>query len=283
MWGGVSRSYSARGGSQNTRVRRAYPLVGSSPVPRIGGHSGPPAGPLPLYSWEGSVQLGTPRPVGPALCSGLGRSLGDPPPHPEQRGGPHPHHGLEPRFRAAPQRVVSVASRPMEDGEAHRLCTLGTAESLRRMLAEEEGVEVTQTNTVLTGCSIRQMGAAVPTAGPISPATHQRPPSPAPPHYGAGSGVMAAHPYGVGSGLSPASAYGAVTGSSAVFPSRGGAGSSPGTSHGARSGAPAGALYRATTGPSANPPCPSGPEYYAPEGGPGQNDRHGYTPCSQGY
>jgi len=49
-WGGVFRSYFARGGSRNTRARQAYPLVGSGPVPRIGGHSGPPAGPMPLSS-----------------------------------------------------------------------------------------------------------------------------------------------------------------------------------------------------------------------------------------
>jgi len=39
--------------------------------------------------------------------------------------------------------MVSVASRPMGDHEADRLCTLGTAESLRRILAEEYGVAVT--------------------------------------------------------------------------------------------------------------------------------------------
>jgi len=179
--------------------------------------------------------------------------------------------------------MVSVASRPMGHREADGLCTLGKAESLRRILAEKYGVAVTETNTVLTGWYIRHMGAVIPTAGPISPATHQRAPSAAPPHYGVVSGVVAAAPYGVGSGLSPDSAYGAASGASAVFPLGGRSGSSPTRTHGAGSGAPAVPLYRATTGPSANPPFPSGPEYYAPDGNPSQGDGHGYTPRSRGY
>ena len=156
---------------------------------------------------------------------------------------------------------------------------------------------VTETDTVSAGWAIRHIMAAVLTAGPISPATHQRPPSPAPPHYGASSGVAATPPYGVGSGSSHAPSYGAVAGASAAFPFGVGSSSSPAPSYGAGSGAPAMPLYRATTGPSANPPCPSGPEYYAleggpsqgdgrgcaPEGGASQGDGHGYAPRSRGY
>ena len=283
IWGVVSLSYSARGGSRNTRARRAYLLVGSSPVPRIGGHSGPPVGPMPLFLCEGAAQLGLLRPVGPSVWSGLGRSLGDLPPILNNRVDHSLIMALSRVFVRLRDEMVSVASRPMGDREAERLCTFGTAESLRHMLAEEYGVALTETNTVLTGWSIRHLGAAAPTAGPISPATHQRPPSPAPPHYEAGSGAMAAPPFGMGSGSSPVSAYGAVLGASTAFPFGWGSGSSPAPSHGAGFGAPAVPLYRATTGPSANPPCPSRPEYYAPEEGPSRDDGHGYTPRSRGY
>jgi len=180
MWGGASRSYSARGGSRNTRARRAYPLAGNSPVPHMGVYYVPPVGPMPLFSWEGAAQLEPPRPVGPAVWSGLGRSLEDLP--------PILNNGVDHTIIMASSRafvrlrneMISIASRSLGDCEVERLCALGTAESLRRMLAEEYGVAVTETNNVLTGWSIRHLGAAAPTAGPISPATHQRPPSPAP-------------------------------------------------------------------------------------------------------
>jgi len=298
MCGGVGRPpYTARGGARNTRARRAYPLVESNLVPRIGGQSGPLVGPMPLFTWEGSAQLGISRPVGPAVWSGLGLSLGDLPPI-LNNGVDHTLiMALSRAYVRLRNEMISVASRPVRNREAIWLCTLGTAESLRRILAEEYGVAVTETNTVLAGWSIRHMGAAVPTAGPISPATNQRPPSPAPPHYGAGSGVAATPPYGVGSGSSLAPSYGAGSGASAAFPFGVGSGSSPAPSYGAGSGAPAMPLYRAKTGPSANPPCPSGPDYYAPAGGPGQGDGHGYAPeggpsqgdghgyapCSRGY
>lgn len=42
-------------------------------------------------------------------------------------------------------------------------------------------------------------------------------------------------------------------------------------------------LYGATTGLSANAPCPSGPGYYSPDGGPSQGDCPGFVPRSRGY
>jgi len=59
MWGGLARPpYTARGGARNTRSRRTYPLVGSSSVPRIGGHSGPPVRPMPLSIGRGLPNWG---------------------------------------------------------------------------------------------------------------------------------------------------------------------------------------------------------------------------------
>jgi len=260
MWGGVARSYTARAGARNTRARRAYPIMGNSSYPRIGGRSGPPVvGPLPLFTWEGSAQLGAPRPLAPAVWAGLGRSLGDVPPIMNNGVDHSLIMALSRAYVRLRNEVASVVSRPMGDQEAGRLCTLVTVDSLRHILAEEYNTAVVETTTVMSGWSLRHMGAAVPTVGPISPATHQRPPSPAPPHNGAGSSVAAAPHYGGRSGSYPAPSYGAGSGIPAMHP------------HGA------------TTGSSANPPCPSGSEYYAPEGGFSQGDSPGVAPRSWGY
>ena len=97
--------------------------------------------------------------------------------------------------------------------------------ALRRILAEEYGAAVTETNTVMAGWSLRQMaGPAASAGGTISPATHQRPPSQVPPHFGGEYDSPSRVPYG------------------------------------------------ARTGPSANPPTLSGPEYYAPAGPSRQHD-----------
>jgi len=260
LWGGVSRSYTARGGARNTRARRAYPLAGDNPSPRIGGRSGPPVvGPLPLFTWAGSAQLEAPRPVAPAAWAGLGRSLGDLPPIMDNGVDPSLIMALSRAYVRLRHEVASMVSLPMGDQEVGRLCTLVTVDSLRRILAEEYNTAVVETTTVTSGWSLRHMGAAVPTARPISPATHQRAPSPAPPHYGAGPSVASAPHYGGISGSYPAPSYGAGSGVPAMHP------------------------YGARTGPSADPPCPSGPEYYAPEGGPSQGDSPGVAPRSRGY
>jgi len=80
-------------------------------------------------------------------------------------------------------------------------------------MAGEYGCTVTETNTILNGCNMRHLRAAVWTAGPICLATHHHPWSPSPPHYGAGTGASATPPFRVGSGSSLAPHYGAGSGS----------------------------------------------------------------------
>jgi len=272
VWGGVSRPpYATRGGMRNTRARGDYTPGGSGSAPLIGGRSGPPLGALPLFSWDGSAQLSAAQPVGPAVWSGLGRSLGDLPPI-MNNGVDHTLiMALSRAYVRLRNEMVAVTSRPMGDRDADRLYSLGTVESLRRILAEEYGVAVSETNTVLAGWSIRRLGAAGSPGGSLSPATHKRPPSPSTPHFGAGSGSSTAPPYGAGSGSSAGPRYGPGAGS--YIPSH----------YGAASGASAAPRYGAATGPSAHPPSPSGPGYYTPDAGPSQGDSPGYEPRSRGY
>jgi len=72
LWGAVSSRYTPRWGGRYGRSRRTHP--GGWSVPFIGGRSGPPLASLPLFSWDGAGQLGTPRPVRRAVCDGLARS-----------------------------------------------------------------------------------------------------------------------------------------------------------------------------------------------------------------
>ena len=193
LWGGVARPpYAARGGARNTRARRDYTPGEYGSAPLVGGRSGPPLGALPLFSWEGSAQLSAAQPVGPAVWSGLGRSLGELPPI-MNNGVDHTLiMALSRAYVRLRNEMVAVASRPMGDRDADRLYSLGTVDSLRRILAEEYGVAVAETNTVLAGSSIRRPWAEGPPVGSLSPATHQRPPCPSTPHYGPGSGSSAA-------------------------------------------------------------------------------------------
>ena len=122
MWGGVARPlYTALGVARNTRARRTYPVRGSIPVPRTGGHSGPPVGPMPLGTWEESAQLRTPRLVGPAVPSGLGRSLGDLPPILNNGADNTLIMALSRAYVRLRNEMVSVASLPMGDHDADRL------------------------------------------------------------------------------------------------------------------------------------------------------------------
>jgi len=136
-----------------------------------------------MFTWDGSAQLGTPRAVSPAVRSGLGRSLGELP--------LILRNGVDHTLIMALSRtlvrlrneVAAVVSQPIGDREADRLYHVCTAEAVRRIHAEEYGVAVTETNTVMAGWWLRQMaGPAASAGGTISPATHQRPPSPVPPH-----------------------------------------------------------------------------------------------------
>jgi len=159
--------------------------------------------------------------------------------------------------------MAVIVSRPMGDREADVLYALSAGDSLRRLLAKEYSAAVAETNTVVAGWSIRNMTLPpAPTGGGISPATHQRPPSPSRPHYGVGSGSSAPAHYGEGSGSVSPSHYGAGSGS--IAPSHYGAGPS--------SSVPA--LHGTATGPSANLPTFSGPGYYSHHEDPGQ----GYDP-----
>jgi len=159
--------------------------------------------------------------------------------------------------------MAVIVSRPMGDRGADVLYSPSTVESVRRLLAEQYGAAVAETNTVLAGLSIRNLAVPpVPAGGGISPATPQRPPSPSPPHYGVGSGSSVPPHYGAGSGSVAPSHYSAGPGS--ATPSHSWAGS----------GSAIPVPYGMATGPSATPPTFSGPGYYSQDDDPGQ----GYDP-----
>jgi len=254
-WGRVSRpAYVSRLASRPARPRRAYPLGGSGgTTATLGGPPGPPLAPLPLFTWDGSAQFGTPSRVNPAIWPSLGRSLGE---LPSIR-----NNGVDHTLTMALSRTLvrlrneaaTIVSRPLGERDVVPLHQLGTVETLRRYLTEENGTAVVDTNTVGAGWSLRNLSASsAPPRGVASPAAPRRPPSPPPPHYGAGAGSSHAH-YGAGAGSSSHAPYGAGAGSSSRAPYEVGAGSS------------SQALYGAETGPSANPPTYSGAHYYAPE------------------
>jgi len=257
LWGAVVRPYTPRGGGRYGRSRRTHPGGGS--VPLIGGRSGPPLASLPLFSWDGAAQLGTPWPVRRAVWDGLARSLGELPPI-RTNGVDHTlMMALSRTLVRLRNEMTVIVSPPMGDREADVLYSLSTVDSIRRLLAEEYGAAVAETNTVLAGWSIRNLGSPpVPAGGGISPATPQRPPSPSPPHYG------------VGPGSSVPPHYGAASGSVAPPPYGAGSGSATPSHYGAGSGAAIPVPYGTATGPSATPPTFSGPGYYSRDDDPGQ-------------
>jgi len=219
----------------------------------LGGPPGPPLEPLPLFTWDGSAQFGTPSPVNPAIWSSLGRSLGELP--------SILNNGVDHTLIMALSRtlvrlrdeVAAIGSRPLGERDVVPLYHLGTVETLRRYLTEEYGTAVAETNTVVAGWSLRNMSASsAPPREVALPAAPRRPPSPPPPHYGAGAGPSPAC-YGAGAGSSSHAPYGAGAGSSSRAP------------YGAGTGSSSQALYGAETGPSANPPTYSGAHYYEPE------------------
>ena len=104
--------------------------------------------------------------------------------------------------------IAALVSRPMGDREADILYSLSTVDSIRRILAEEYGAAVAETNPVLSGRSICILALPpAPARGRTSPAAQQRPPAPSPPHYGVGSGSFAPPPHGTASGSATPSQY----------------------------------------------------------------------------
>jgi len=243
-WGRVSRpAYVSRVAGRPARTRRAYPLGGSGvTTSTLGGPPGPPLAPLPLFTWEGSAQFGTPRPVNPAIWSSLGRSLGELPSI-LNNGVDHTLiMALSCTLVRLRNEVSAIVSRPLGERDIGPLYQLGTAETLRRYLTEEYGTAVVDTNTVVAGWSLRHLAASsAPPRRVALPAAPWRPPSSPPLHYGAGAGYSSQAHYGAGAGSSSQAHCGAGAGSSSQ------------------------ALYGAETGPSANPQTYSGTHYYAPE------------------
>jgi len=204
-WGRVSRpAYVSRVAGRPWRTRRAYPLGGSGvTTSTLVGPPGPPLAPLPLFTWEGSAQFGTPRPVNPAIWSSLGRSLGELL--------SILNNGVDHTLIMALNRtlvrlrneVAAIVSRPLRERDIGPLYQLGTAETLRRYLTEEYGTAVVDTTTVVTGWSLRHLAASsAPPRRVALPAAPRRPPSPPPPHYGAGAGSPSQAHYGAGAGSS---------------------------------------------------------------------------------
>jgi len=184
-WGRVSRpAYVSRLAGRPARPRRAYPLRGSGgTTSTLGGPPGPPLAPLPLFTWDGSAQFGTPFPVNPAISSSLGRSLGELP--------SILNNGVDHTLIIALSRtlvrlrneVAAIVSRPLGERDIGPLYQLGTVETLRRYLTEDYGTAVVDTNTVVAGWSLRHLAASsAPPRGVALPAAHRRPPSPPPPH-----------------------------------------------------------------------------------------------------
>jgi len=217
-WGRVSRpAYVSRVAGRPARTRRAYPFGGSRvTTSTLGGPPGPPPAPLPLFTWEGSAQFFTPRPVNPAFWSSLGRSHGEL--------SSILNNGVDHTLIMALSRTLvrlrneaaAIVSRPLGERDIGPLYQLGTSETLRRYRTEEYGTAVVDTNTVVAGWSLRHLDASsAPPRGVALPAAPRRPPSPPPPHYGAGAGSSSQAHYGAGAGSSSHAQYGAETGPSA--------------------------------------------------------------------
>jgi len=205
FWGGVSRpAYVSRVPGRHAGTLRVYPLGGSSvTTSSLGGPPGPSQAPLHLFTWEGSAQLGTPPPVNPAVWSSMGRFPG------ELRS--ILNNGVDHALIMALSRTLvrlcneaaAIVSRPLGERDVGPLCQLVLAETHRRYLTEEYGTAVVDTNTVVTGWSLRHLAASsAPPRGAALPAAPRRPPSPPPPHYGAGAGSSSQALYGAETGPS---------------------------------------------------------------------------------
>jgi len=254
-WGRVSRpAYVSRLASRPARPRRTFPLGGcGGTTATLGGPPGPPLAPLHLFTWEGSAQIGTPSPVIPAIRSSLGRFLGELSSILNNAVDHTLIMALSRTLVRLRNEVATIVSRPLWERDVVPLYQVGTVETLRHHLTEEYGTAVVDANTVVAGWSLRRLAASsAPPRGLALSAAPRLPPSPPPPHYGAGAGSSHAH-YGAGAGSSSHAPYGAGAGSSSRAPYGAGAGSS------------SQALCGAETGPSANPPTYLGAHYYAPK------------------
>ena len=221
-----------------------------------------PAGRLPRtsahsdqYNASGKVlRFGTPSPVILALWSSLGRSFGE---LPSILKNEVDHTFIMALSRTSVRlrnEVAAIVSRRLRERDIGPLYQLGTVETLRRYLWEEHVTAVVNTNTVVAGWSLRHLAASSAPPREVNfPAAPRRPPSPRPPHYGAGVGYSSHAHYGAGAGSSCQAPYGAGAGASSQAPYGAGAGSS------------SQALYGAEMDPSANPPTYSEAHYYAPE------------------
>jgi len=149
LWGAVSRPFTPHGGGCYGRSRRAHP--GSGSIRLIGRRLGPLLASLLLFCWDGASKLGTSRLVRRALWEGFARSLDKLP--------PILTNGVDHTLMMALSRTLvrlrkemaAIVSRPMGDREADVLYSLSAVDSIRRVLAEENGVAVAETNTVLAG------------------------------------------------------------------------------------------------------------------------------------
>jgi len=132
--GRVSRpAYVSRVAGRRAWSRRVYPFGGSGMTTcSLGGPPDPPLAPLPLFAWGGSAQLGTPRPVNPAMWSSLGRSRGELP--------SILNNGVYHTLIMALSRTLvrlrneaaAIVSRPLGERDIGPLYQLGTADTLRR-------------------------------------------------------------------------------------------------------------------------------------------------------
>ena len=195
-------AYVPRWPGRHARTRRVYPLGGSSvTTPSFRRPPGPPLAPLPLCTWEGSGQLGTPSRVSPAVLSNWGRSLGKRP----SILNIGVHHTLIMALSRSLVRLrnenPAIVSRPLGERDVEPLYHLGTAKTLCHLVLEEYGTTVADTSTVEAGWSLRHLaGSSAPPRGAALPAAPRRPPSPPPPHYGAGAGSSSQALYGAETG-----------------------------------------------------------------------------------
>jgi len=107
-----------------------------------------------------------------AVWDGLARSLGEHPPILTKGVDNSLMMALSRTLVRLRNEMVVIVSRPMSDREGDMLYSLSTVDSIRRLLAEEYGAAVAETNTVFAGWSIRNMASPpVPAGGGTLPAT----------------------------------------------------------------------------------------------------------------